>query len=335
MALVHNNLKHPIPLTVGYLGADEERNIDISGSWEQQLITNGVLTQVDNTAPPAPVEPLASTPRELFAALTQPAGLTRGDVWLDKTAGVFREVQADGSLAPLTVGSGIVAAWAPTTVYKAGQLVTNAGLTWQALADFTSGGAFNAANWRQIQTGADLASLALPTAAVYESIPRNYGLDHITTGGTGGSPLVSGTLQLAICTLAKGDVVNVAKVDIGSTAAATQTNAWACITDAAGSVLAKSVDRAAATLTADSLITFDFTAAPFVAPADGVYYFGICVVAGTLPSMRGRNSHSSVTAQAPRSCARANTGLTDPASLGASTIAFTAAAFQPYFALYS
>lgn len=41
-------------------------------------------------------------------------------------------------------------AWAATTAYKAGDVVSQGGALYVALADFTSGASFNAANWRAL-----------------------------------------------------------------------------------------------------------------------------------------------------------------------------------------
>lgn len=56
MALVRNATNHGLPLTRGYLAAGEERNIDVDGAWEQQLLGDGSLAMVDeNQAPPPTV----------------------------------------------------------------------------------------------------------------------------------------------------------------------------------------------------------------------------------------------------------------------------------------
>lgn len=60
---------------------------------------------------------------------------------------------------PPSAGSGGAGrAWAPSTVYKAGDLVTQAGAAYRANTDFTSGASFNAANWTAVG-GATLASV--------------------------------------------------------------------------------------------------------------------------------------------------------------------------------
>lgn len=95
MALVRNNANHTVTLTVGTLAPKEERNIDVSGSYETQLVAAGVLTVIDPAqVPPAPAEPLASTARRTFFASAQPVNLALGDIWFktDATTGKVLDV---------------------------------------------------------------------------------------------------------------------------------------------------------------------------------------------------------------------------------------------------
>jgi hypothetical protein len=65
-------------------------------------------------------------------------------------------------------------AWAPSTAYKAGDIVTQAGQAYEANTDFTSGASFNAANWTAIGGGA--ASVRGPAGQAFAQRPpvENY-----------------------------------------------------------------------------------------------------------------------------------------------------------------
>lgn len=57
MALVRNDTDHGIALTRGTIATGEERNIDVTPAWEQQLLADGSLVMVDeNVGPPPPVD---------------------------------------------------------------------------------------------------------------------------------------------------------------------------------------------------------------------------------------------------------------------------------------
>lgn len=97
MAIVRNTAEHRVPLTVGFLDAGEERNIDTAGAWEQQLITAGTLLIVDpDEVPPSPAEPFVQSPRKLFVASNEPT-MERSDLWIDRDNFKLYERATDGS----------------------------------------------------------------------------------------------------------------------------------------------------------------------------------------------------------------------------------------------
>lgn len=156
----------------------------------------------------------------------------------------------------------------------------------------------------------------LPTSAVAENYPRILGqaIDHQNT---------SGTLQVfAGPMLYAGEVINSATFNTGSTGSATLTNSWFCLIDPTNlSVLVKSNNR-----TSDwgsfSSITLSL-ASGYTIPTSQVYYIGLCVTAGTTPAVRGAGSWSAYLTIGPRLSAKSTTGLTNPASLGATAAALT------------
>lgn len=117
-------------------------------------------------------------------------------------------------------GAGVVTAWAPSTPYLAGQLVTFSGITYAAKANHTSGGSFTSANWNQVavpaggttgqvlakQSGADGDFTWTPTAAVDHSTTpladsgsgtpgtsaNASAVDHVHPSSGGGSSTVLG-----------------------------------------------------------------------------------------------------------------------------------------------
>lgn len=129
-------------------------------------------------APPAP----SGTPVQTATAGSDGrvtfSSLADGTVYVASDGSRVVSFATDDASSP-SAGSGTGAgrAWAPSTPYKAGDLVTQSGAAYRANADFTSGASFNPANWTAI-SGATLAAVDGGTASTTYS-----GADFID-GGT-------------------------------------------------------------------------------------------------------------------------------------------------------
>lgn len=158
MALVRNATKHGVALTRGYLAAGEERNIDASPAWELQLLADGTLVMVDeNQPPPAPPDHF------------DPVENKRGTSALYNRQGETRTA--------LAISSGGVnrGPWQANTAYKQNDIVTRNGVTYGALADFTSGASFNAANWLVLGgSGSGLPSTVVAKTAAYTAAAGEF-----------------------------------------------------------------------------------------------------------------------------------------------------------------
>lgn len=135
--------------------------------------------------------------------------------------------------------------------------------------------------------------------------------------------------RLALCggtSLKGGQTVSSISFLSGVTGATTPTNCWYCLVDpSTRAVLAKTNDAGTLAWDAASVRTL-FLTAPYTPSDDKAIYLGIVVVAATPPSLRGyATSYSwALAIGEPYLSCYADTGLTTPASLGATTAAFNA-----------
>lgn len=128
--------------------------------------------------------------------------------------------------------------------------------------------------------------------------------------------LTSGTLQLSAVRIKRGEIISGIQC-VFAAAPVSQTNLWFALYDKSYNLLA---------VTADALTTAPTTGNPhsaaflssFRTEYDGLYYVGICQVAGTVCTMRGSQGTSGLTNATPALCGNSTTSLTttapDPAS---------------------
>ncbi|AZM46571.1 hypothetical protein DMB38_12780 [Streptomyces sp. WAC 06738] len=141
------------------------------------------------------------------------------------------------------------------------------------------------------------------------NLPR-VGLDDVAA-------LTSGVMTLAALWLNDGDTVTNLSVISGATAAATPTNYWAALYSPTGALMAQSADQTSTAWSADTVKTLAL-ATPQKVTRSGVYYVGVMVAAGTVPTLVGssgarpvltgegnlsQTSGSSLTATAPATIA--------------------------------
>lgn len=155
-----------------------------------------------------------------------------------------------------------------------------------------------------------------PTNTVTETIPR-----YVEIGGK--SILTSGTLQLTAVALEAGDVVNTITLCSAGTALATGSNQWFClIRQSDMAVLGKTSDDTSTAWAANTRKALNL-ASPVTITTDGMYYVGCLVVATTVPQLMGTTTIGQIASQAPIISGSSTTGLTNPASLGATAAAVT------------
>lgn len=164
-----------------------------------------------------------------------------------------------------------------------------------------------------------LQRLAMPTGAIGEAGIGRF------TGIASTSVLNSGVLRVgAMQMLPAGATVTNIVVAGGTVAAISPTNQWFSIIRVSDrSVLAKTVDDTTTAWGASTNKSLALSA-PFTPTADELVYIGLVVAAGTVPTLMGWTIPASVTAIAPVTCGNSTSGLTDPASLGATAGAITA-----------
>jgi hypothetical protein len=164
-----------------------------------------------------------------------------------------------------------------------------------------------------------------PTAAVLTNVDRA----NAATGNNAGL-LTSGRLQLAGgLVIPAGQTITTVSFMSGTQAAVTPTNQWACLVGIDRTVLVKSADVTTAAWAANTVKTFTL-ATPYTPTVDTPVYAGLVVAAGTVPDLRGLNSSTVIMELPPILTGYSTTGLTNPASLGATAAAITAAAANPF-----
>lgn len=142
--------------------------------------------------------------------------------------------------------------------------------------------------------------------------------------------IVSGRLQLAGgLVIPAGVTVSNISFLTGTTAPAGLTNQWFCLVGVDGTVLAKTADAGSAGWSGNAVKTLALTS-PYTPTVDKPVYAGLVLVGTTMPDIRGPNASSVPFGIAPIIAGQANTGLTNPASLGSSIGTLTAASAIPF-----
>lgn len=183
-----------------------------------------------------------------------------------------------------------------------------------------SGGGVSAASVgvQHLESSARGAFGWAPTNAISESI---FG----RAFNTNQSFLSSGRLGLvALKTLPGGVTVNTITFVSATTAAGTPTNQWFCLVDQSLNVLAKTNDDTTTAWAGNSAKTLTISGG--YTPADDIaVYAGIVVAATTVPTLAVQQlaSGSNIATLAPKLSGNSTTGLTNPASLGATAAAIS------------
>lgn len=163
-----------------------------------------------------------------------------------------------------------------------------------------------------------------PTAAIVENVPRAL------IAGANLSALTSGTLLVVGgLVLPPGTEVNNISFMSGTTAGATLTNQWFCLLDQSRNVILKTADDTSTAWAANTVKTKALSST-YAVTSETALYVGILVAATTVPSLRGMTIDSNLAGLATILCGNSTTGLTNPASLGATAAAITAGGNLPW-----
>lgn len=162
-------------------------------------------------------------------------------------------------------------------------------------------------------------SPAIPTGALAETFGR-VGVQFADIGA-----LTSGTLRLIAIEIPGGRTISSITFYSGNTALVTGSNQWFCLLDSARNVLGKTADDTSTAWAAKTPKTLTLTT-PYVTPGTdrAFYYLGLVVVAAIVPTMSGQLDYTgNLAAIAPAISGNSTTGLTNPASLGATAAAIS------------
>lgn len=156
----------------------------------------------------------------------------------------------------------------------------------------------------------------LPTSAIAETFPRMYQANTSRT-------LTSGRLELTGCLrLRAGVAINTISVSSADVALVSGTNQWFCLVDTSLNVLKKTADDTSTAWAAHTIKTLTLSSA-YTPVSDIDVYLGIVVVAATPPTIASNVFKAGPQSVLPFVAATSTTGLTNPASLGATAAALT------------
>lgn len=145
----------------------------------------------------------------------------------------------------------------------------------------------------------------------------------------------SGTLQMVAITLPRNLTVSNLSYLTGTTAAVTPTNQWAGLYDLNRNLLAISANALTAAIGASIGITYPVAnvaagaATSFTTTYAGLYFIGILITAGTMPTLSGLAGLAAATGLAPVIAGQSNTGLTVPQTFPTQATAITASQIVP------
>lgn len=177
-------------------------------------------------------------------------------------------------------------------------------------------------------TTSDPFDYLAPNNVIRETIKRTS-----ANGFADTAALTSGTLSVQAIPFLAGETVSTLRFQSGTTALASATNQWACILDSNLNVVAVSSDLTTATWVSNVEKSFTLNAA-WTCPANGLYYIGLCVVATTVPTLRGGTSSAAIDGRSPIITGKSSTGLTAPPTVGTPMAALTAGSTRFYAGAY-
>ena len=171
-------------------------------------------------------------------------------------------------------------------------------------------------------------NFTLPTAALAQTMDRDNRMANLS------SSLTSGTLRLMQIELPAGLTVSSITAMSGTSGATAPTAQWFGLFDSAFAKLRLTADDGSTAWATNVAKTLNLSSA-FTTTYAGRHYVGVCVVAGTPPTLIGleTSTQAAVTA-VPILGGNSTSGLTDPASCP-STVATPTACTQLFYAYVS
>ena len=167
----------------------------------------------------------------------------------------------------------------------------------------------------------DLSLLLAPAGATGETFPRTEANAYIAS-------MTSGTLYVSAIPLPASLAINNLAGITGSTAAVTVTHGWYVLLDANRVVRAVTADQTSggAWQTTFQQVPLPVSAS-YSTPGTALYYWGVCIVAVTMPTMPIYPAAvGNATGYPPIVCGTSNTAQTTPPALGTTMNAITFAA---------
>lgn len=152
------------------------------------------------------------------------------------------------------------------------------------------------------------ALLVAPTGTLAQTCDRRQ-LDNLAHACG-----ASGNLYLVAVAIPKNTVVTAINIQCAA-AAVTPTHSWAGLFDSGPAALALSADLTTTAIAANTTITYTLSAPYTTGATDAIYYVGICIVAGTMPTFIGYATSGRQVDLAPKLIGNGATGLTSPPSL--------------------
>ncbi|HEX8631136.1 MAG TPA: hypothetical protein VF755_23505 [Catenuloplanes sp.] len=148
-----------------------------------------------------------------------------------------------------------------------------------------------------------------------------------SAGDTGQVALATGVMTSVPIYLRQGDVITNLSVRSGATAATTPTAYWLALYDESSALLAQTADQTSTAWAANTTKTLAL-AAPYTVLRTGIYWVGIMVTAGAVPSLLGTIGAPAIVTGERNLSQSSGAGLTTTAPATIATP--TAKQFIPY-----
>lgn len=166
-----------------------------------------------------------------------------------------------------------------------------------------------------------------PSGSLAEIYPR-----YAVSNFAGLAAVTTGRIGLWALELEKGTTYSTITFRSSATAFTGPSWQWAALFDSSSQRVRVTNDDLTNAWSANTNKTFTF-ATPFGVTQTGLYYAGLCLVGGSVPTLLGINNTTNLTGQIPITAGSADTGLTGVASCPVTAAALTAIQPVPYIYL--
>jgi hypothetical protein len=180
-------------------------------------------------------------------------------------------------------------------------------------------------NVRDALEHVNLADPASPDTFRRRNLPRTGLTD--SAGDTGQVALATGVMTSVPIHLRQGDVITSLSVRSGATAATTPTAYWLALYDEGSALIVQTADQTSTAWAANTTKTLALSA-PYTVLRTGIYWVGIMVTAGAVPSLLGTIGAPAIVTGERNLSQSSGAGLT--ATAPATIATPTAKQFIPY-----